>query len=80
MHWWHSTYALCTGFVLNLATCCVFRFLDGLHGGFLLKLKIGIYCKFKLVSEDFLKTCNVVLFVKQQHGFFVVQRVHGSKG
>ena len=42
-------------------------------------LEIGAHRKFELVYENLLERGNVVLFIKQQIGFFVVCGIYGPK-
>ena len=41
--------------------------------------KVCINRKFKLTDEYMFNCRNIVLFIKQQHRFFVINRVNGSE-
>lgn len=43
------------------------------------ELKIRFHGKTKLVNENLLEGRNVVLFVKQKHGLFVIYAVHRAE-
>lgn len=43
------------------------------------RLEIGVYRKGVLLHKHGFNGGDVVLFVKQQHRFFVIERVYGAK-
>ena len=42
-------------------------------------LEIRFYSKEELVDEYALECCDIVLFIKHQHCFFVVHRIHSTE-
>jgi hypothetical protein len=42
-------------------------------------LKVGSDCKFKLVDKYLFENADIILLIKDQHRFFVVDRVNGPE-
>ena len=43
-------------------------------------LKVGVHGKFKLIHKDLLKGCNIILFIEDEHGLFILNRVDRAEG
>ena len=42
-------------------------------------LEISIHSKFILFYKNFFKRTDIILFIEDQHGFFIFNRVNGAK-
>jgi hypothetical protein len=42
-------------------------------------LEIGIHCKFKLFDKNPFKNADIILFIENQHRFFVINGIHSAE-